>query len=131
MSIGEDTRKGKSEPRAPPTEESEEEAIEKLLEHCTDVTQEEKEIFIMLRKEAEKLNKIILEQIRFKEGNEHLCKICGTFFENGRQLGGHMSRRHPGKSMEYGVKRQAQRTKLVERKRRNYFKLKNMAKNHH
>jgi hypothetical protein len=41
---------------------------------------------------------------------------------SGRQLGGHMSRKHPGNSVEYNKKRQLHSTKAVERERRKYFK---------
>ena len=35
----------------------------------------------------------------------HKCKICDSAFRCARHLGGHMSRKHPGKSDTYNAKR--------------------------
>lgn len=43
-------------------------------------------------------------------------------FASGRMLGGHMSRKHPGNSFEYQIKKQVHITKECERNRRIYFK---------
>lgn len=43
-------------------------------------------------------------------------------FVNGRQLGGHMSRKHPGSSSDYANKRMMQMIKKLEKNRRNFFK---------
>ena len=56
------------------------------------------------------------------EKKEHICKLCGEEFESGRQLGGHMSRKHPGKAIEYGFKKELHKVKEIERNRRKYFK---------
>lgn len=67
-----------------------------------------------------------MQEKNSSERSNHKCILCGAQFNNGRQLGGHMSRRHPGNSVEYVIKKQVQSTKKLERRRRNYFKSKRM-----
>jgi hypothetical protein len=78
--------------------------------------------YLSLRKRIEELKKVISESLTHKNSKGHICLLCGFSFENGRQLGGHMSRRHPGNSTDYNKKKQVHFTKTVERERRRYFK---------
>jgi len=54
------------------------------------------------------------------------CKHCDRTFNRSQALGGHMSRKHPGKSTEYKIKKNKRKTREVERLRlhiakRKYF----------
>jgi hypothetical protein len=86
------------------------------------VSEEEKRVYLALRRKIEELRRVIAECLTAKHGLEHVCMLCGDGFSNGRQLGGHMSRRHPGNSTDYSKKRRLHNTKTVERDRRKYFK---------
>lgn len=45
-----------------------------------------------LKRYLEKMkNKVIVDHL-------HVCKFCGEAYDSGRELGGHMSRKHPGQS---------------------------------
>jgi hypothetical protein len=50
------------------------------------------------------------------------CRICGKGFATGRQLGGHVSRKHPGSSDSFNRKKKIQKIKTGEKKRREYFR---------
>lgn len=52
----------------------------------------------------------------------HRCKLCSDTFTTGRQLGGHMSRKHPGRSDTYNSKRFVHKFMKCERARREYFR---------
>ena len=61
---------------------------------------------------------------------EHfMCKICNLKFGTGQALGGHMSRKHPGKSDEYNhkrgirLKRAKERVRLYLSKKRFYSEI--------
>lgn len=86
------------------------------------VNDEEKRMYLVLRHKIEELRRVISECLTTKQGMEHVCMLCGDGFNSGRQLGGHMSRRHPGNSTDYSKKRRLHSTKTVERDRRKYFK---------
>lgn len=66
---------------------------------------------------------LVVEEEENKDKTQHQCKICKAKFKNGRQLGGHMSRKHPGSSFDYATKRQVQFIKRLEKERRDYFKI--------
>jgi hypothetical protein len=59
-------------------------------------------------------------QSRHQSSNieDHRCKICEQVFGTGRQLGGHMSRKHPGMSDTYNSKRFIHNFMRGERARR-------------
>lgn len=86
------------------------------------ISEREKMEYLCLRKEVDRLKKVITETLSCRVGKEHICLLCGAEFESGRQLGGHMSRRHPGNSLDYSKRKQLHITKTVERERRKYFK---------
>lgn len=86
------------------------------------VSERDKMEYLYLRREVDRLKKVITETLSCRAGKEHICLLCGAEFLSGRQLGGHMSRRHPGNSLDYSKKRQLHFTKTVERERRKYFK---------
>ena len=86
------------------------------------ITDLDKMKFLQLRKEAEAIKKVLLEKGQMDSNGQHRCVLCGAKFVTGRQLGGHMSRKHPSTTGDYGVKKQLKSVKQVERKRRNYFK---------
>ena len=86
------------------------------------ITDEEKRRFLTLFEKLECMRRGILMKIAEGNDNQHICKVCGEQFESGRKLGGHMSRRHPGNSFEYFIKKQMQSTRTTERDRRKYFK---------
>lgn len=86
------------------------------------MSDEEKRTYLVLRQKIEELRRVIGECLTAKQGMEHVCMLCGDGFSSGRQLGGHMSRRHPGNSTDYSKKRRLHNTKTVERDRRRYFK---------
>jgi hypothetical protein len=88
------------------------------------MTQEEKRLFLAFKKELKEIKDITDYFSRKNQGDkkEHICKLCGEEFESGRQLGGHMSRKHPGKAIEYGFKKELHKVKEIERNRRKYFK---------
>lgn len=90
------------------------------------MSEEDKKLFIQLRTEVEKLFKYITEQAKKNAGSDHFCKMCGIEFKSGRQLGGHMSRKHPGKSTDYKQRKEIRKNKFVEKSRRYYFKMKNL-----
>lgn len=52
----------------------------------------------------------------------HACRHCGEAFKTGRQLGGHMSRKHPGSSEAYNCKKLVHKFMKGERSRRDYFR---------
>jgi hypothetical protein len=64
---------------------------------------------------------MIAKSLIMQQGDDYLCVVCGTKFDNGKQLGGHMSRKHPGNSMDYNKKKKVQSSKAVEKERRKYF----------
>lgn len=86
------------------------------------VSEEDKLVYLYLRREVDQLKKVISETLSCRAGKEHICLLCGAEFLSGRQLGGHMSRRHPGNSLDYSKRKQLHFTKTVERERRKYFK---------
>jgi hypothetical protein len=59
---------------------------------------------------------------RGTEEDHHVCRICWQYFVNGHQLGGHMSKKHPGHSLEYRNKELIKTRKVIERERRLYFR---------
>jgi hypothetical protein len=59
---------------------------------------------------------------RNQEDDHHVCRICWQYFANGHQLGGHMSKKHPGHSLEYRNKELIKTRKVIERERRLYFR---------
>lgn len=63
------------------------------------MTLEEKRLFLAFKKELKEIKVIIDFYSRKNQGDkrEHICKVCGEEFESGRQLGGHMSKKHPRK----------------------------------
>ncbi len=73
----------------------------------------EKRLFIAFKKELKQIKDIIGYFQKRKNGDkrEHICKICGEEFDSGRQLGGHMSRKHPGKAFDYIFKKELQKVK--------------------
>lgn len=79
------------------------------------MTIEEKKLFLAFKKELKEIKDIIdyFEKKNHGDKKEHICKICGEEFESGRQLGGHMSRKHPGKAIEYGFKKELHKVKEI------------------
>jgi len=49
------------------------------------------------------------------EDEEFLCKHCGKLFTTGQALGGHMSRKHSGKSSKYNYKKDVRKRREFER----------------
>lgn len=85
-------------------------------------TTEKKEIIEVLDslKEMEKLiNKYLRrkDHVELKD-EDFTCKVCGKTYSTGRQLGGHVSRKHPGCSQTYNRKKNIQKAKTGERARR-------------
>jgi len=52
-----------------------------------------------------------------KRGGKFACKYCKSSFRSAQALGGHMSRRHPGKSHDYNRKKEVRRRRELERAR--------------
>jgi hypothetical protein len=50
-----------------------------------------------------------------KKGDLYECKICAQAFDSGQALGGHVSRRHPGKSEDYMNKRRIRTGREADR----------------
>lgn len=50
-----------------------------------------------------------------KEKNKFFCRFCGYVSNNKQQLGGHMSRKHPGKGANFQKRKIAERNKEYER----------------
>ncbi len=50
-----------------------------------------------------------------KNGDLFQCKHCGKCFTTGQALGGHMSRKHSGKSMKYNYKKDVRKKREFER----------------
>ncbi len=50
-----------------------------------------------------------------KEGDEFVCKHCNKRFLTGQALGGHMSRKHSGKSTKYNYKKDVRKRREFER----------------
>jgi hypothetical protein len=86
------------------------------------ITDEQKRTFLGLFEKLECMRRGIAKLMAESNNNEHKCSICQEAFENGRMLGGHVSRKHPGISYEYYVKKEVHKTKEFERSRRRYFK---------
>ena len=86
------------------------------------ISKREKAKFLQLFSKLELMRKNIQLKMTELNQNQHKCKVCGCEFETGRKLGGHMSRKHPGYSFEYLVKKEVHKTKIFERNRRKYFK---------
>ena len=74
-----------------------------------------------LRKKVDELKSMIAKSLITQQGDDYSCVVCGTKFDNGRQLGGHMSRKHPGNSIDYSKKKKVQSSRAVEKERRDYF----------
>lgn len=67
-----------------------------------------------LRKYYKVLKKKIMKFLSVKREKQevkhlHVCKYCGVSFGSGRELGGHMSRKHNGKSQIYKHKTEVHR----------------------
>ena len=73
--------------------------------HQKGIAPEEKKRFLTIFEKLESMRRGIMMKMAEMNKNEHQCKVCGDKFDTGRKLGGHMSRRHPGYSFEYFVKR--------------------------
>ena len=86
------------------------------------VRAQDKRAYLALRRRIDELRRAVAECLSSRQGDENVCLLCGDCFGNGRQLGGHMSRRHPGHSADYSKKKRLHTTKAVERDRRKYFK---------
>lgn len=54
-------------------------------------------------------------------GKKSICKLCWDVFDNGKMLGGHVAKKHPGFSKEYKIRQFLQKTKKNEKKRRQFF----------
>jgi hypothetical protein len=52
-----------------------------------------------------------------KRGGKFACKYCKSSFRSAQALGGHMSRRHPGKSHDYNRKKEVRKRRELERAR--------------
>lgn len=79
------------------------------------MTLEEKRLFLAFKKELKEIKDIIDFKSRKNQGDkrEHICKVCGKEFESGRQLGGHMSKKHPRKpSSECSTKKNLKQKKI-------------------
>lgn len=55
------------------------------------------------------------------KNNEFQCRYCLEVFKNGKSLGGHISKKHPGFSQEYRKRIYLHKNKALERTRRRYF----------
>lgn len=53
--------------------------------------------------------------------SEFGCGYCEKVYQTGRQLGGHVSRKHEGRSDAFNRKKKIHKAKTMERARRNYF----------
>jgi len=77
----------------------------------------------------EKAKLLMIVKTRNKLDNPFICSECQERFPSGQSLGGHMSKRHPGKSDRYFSKKQTrerrtkERVKLVIAKKRFYEEL--------
>ena len=69
------------------------------------------------------------QNLKSNEGELLQCEYCGDIFKTGQALGGHMSRKHTGKSSKYNhkrlirEKREFERMKLYAEKRKYFEKL--------
>lgn len=54
---------------------------------------------------------------KYKHGNLFQCVYCEKLFGSGQALGGHMSRKHSGKSSKYNHKKEIRQTREFERVR--------------
>ena len=69
------------------------------------------------------------QNLKSNEGELLQCEYCGDIFKTGQALGGHMSRKHAGKSLKYNhkrlirEKREFERMKLYAAKRKYFEKL--------
>jgi hypothetical protein len=66
------------------------------------------------------------KKAKSKKGEHFECKFCSESYKTGQALGGHMSRKHPGKSSEYNYKKNIREMRTFERERlllakRKYF----------
>ena len=69
------------------------------------------------KRSAPESNNENFEFIEGKEGEGFQCKYCGGLFETGQALGGHMSRKHSGKSIKYNHKKFVREKREFERMR--------------
>ena len=63
--------------------------------------------------EADSEDNFVVEDC--KEGEVFRCKHCGKCFTTGQALGGHMSRKHSGKSSKYNYKKDVRKRREFER----------------
>lgn len=70
-----------------------------------DLTFDEKKKFIAFLSKLESMKKLLIAKASSICRNDHSCKFCGEKYKSGRQLGGHISRKHPGFSFDYHVKK--------------------------
>lgn len=88
------------------------ETIELTLNcQSTPLTPEEKRRFLSIFDHLECMRRGLVMKMTELNDNDHRCKFCGLQFQSGRKLGGHVSRKHPGNSYEYHLKKEVQRNK--------------------
>ncbi len=67
------------------------------------------------RRQAERATKDTGEEEAGEMGLPFKCKYCEMHFAKAQALGGHMSRKHPGKSREYNYKKNVRKKREIER----------------
>jgi hypothetical protein len=93
-----------------------------VAEEWAAVSLQDKRAYLALRKRIDEVRRAVAECLTSRQGDANVCLLCGDSFGNGRQLGGHMSRKHPGHSADYSKRRRLQNSRALERDRRRYFK---------
>ena len=63
---------------------------------------------INFKSNQKNINSNNLEQV-------YICDICNEVFSNGQGLGGHMSRKHPNKSLKYKFKKETREKRNLKR----------------
>ena len=70
-----------------------------------EISDEMKNNFMDFFEKVENLKNLLLEKKAEKSKGVHVCNYCGEEYITGRQLGGHISRKHQHNTFEYQVKK--------------------------